>query len=107
MFIARESAEVPSPSFILLARLLTCIDRQLFKDGCFNADPHAGNFMMLDDDRVGLIDFGATKRLTRGERLTACAIYAALKKRDKKMIKDISLAGGYKSKYNKTENIFR
>ena len=49
---------------------------QLFRDGCFNADPHAGNFMMLQDDRIGLIDFGATKRLTRGERLTACAIYA-------------------------------
>ena len=30
---------------------------QLFKNGCFNADPHAGNFMLLPDDRIGLIDY--------------------------------------------------
>ncbi len=63
--------------------------------------------MLLRDNRIGLIDFGATKRLTRGERLSACAIYVALKKRDQEMIKNIAMAGGYKSKYMKMENIFR
>jgi aarF domain-containing kinase len=81
--------------------------RQLFVDGVFNADPHAGNFMLLDDGRVGLIDFGATKRLTRGERLVACVIYAALKRKDKDMVKAVCMSTGFKSKYMKTENIFK
>ena len=68
-------------------------------DGVFNADPHAGNFLLLDDGRVGLIDFGATKRLTRGERLVACVIYAALKRRDKEMVKAVCMSTGFKSKY--------
>ena len=29
---------------------------QLLVDGCFNADTHAGNFLMMDDDRIALID---------------------------------------------------
>lgn len=80
--------------------------RQLLKDGVFNADPHAGNFLLVEDGRIGLIDYGATKRLTRAERLTACALFAALKRRDKDMIKNIALAGGYKSKYMDMDVIF-
>ena len=37
--------------------------KQMLIDGHFHADPHPGNVMMLDDGRVGLIDFGATGRL--------------------------------------------
>ena len=33
---------------------------------------------MLPDDRIGMIDYGATKRLTYDERLSACVLYAAL-----------------------------
>ncbi len=29
----------------------------------FNADPHPGNYMLLDDDRVAFLDFGMTKKL--------------------------------------------
>ena len=47
-------------------------------DGLFNADTHAGNFLLMPDDRIGLIDYGATKALDRSERLTACCLYAAL-----------------------------
>ena len=31
-----------------------------------HADPHPGNFMLLDDGRLGVIDFGAVARLPRG-----------------------------------------
>jgi predicted unusual protein kinase regulating ubiquinone biosynthesis (AarF/ABC1/UbiB family) len=29
----------------------------------FNADPHPGNYLLMDDDRVAFLDFGMTKRL--------------------------------------------
>jgi predicted unusual protein kinase regulating ubiquinone biosynthesis (AarF/ABC1/UbiB family) len=43
---------------------------QLFFDMAFrhrllHADPHPGNFLFLDDGRIGLIDFGCMKRLDR------------------------------------------
>jgi predicted unusual protein kinase regulating ubiquinone biosynthesis (AarF/ABC1/UbiB family) len=29
----------------------------------FNADPHPGNYLLMDDDRVAFLDFGMTKKL--------------------------------------------
>jgi len=72
---------------------------QLLSDGFFNADPHGGNFMLLPDGRIGLIDFGSTKKLTKNERLSACILYVAIAKRDEKMLFDLCEVGGYKSKY--------
>ena len=34
--------------------------------GMLHADPHPGNFRLLDDGRLGVIDFGATARLPDG-----------------------------------------
>ncbi|MCU1594513.1 MAG: hypothetical protein JWO12_1905 [Frankiales bacterium] len=34
--------------------------------GLMHADPHPGNFMLLPDGRVGVLDFGAVKRLPGG-----------------------------------------
>jgi len=34
--------------------------------GLLHSDPHPGNFMLLDDGRLGVIDFGAVARLPHG-----------------------------------------
>ncbi|RJQ80702.1 AarF/ABC1/UbiB kinase family protein [Pseudonocardiaceae bacterium YIM PH 21723] len=34
--------------------------------GLLHADPHPGNFMLLDDGRLGILDFGAAARLPDG-----------------------------------------
>jgi len=36
------------------------------RSGMMHADPHPGNFRLLDDDRLGVIDFGAVARLPGG-----------------------------------------
>ena len=36
---------------------------EMFSTGLFNADPHPGNLIAMDDGRVGLIDYGQCKRL--------------------------------------------
>jgi aarF domain-containing kinase len=51
---------------------------QIFKDGCFNGDPHPGNTLELDDGRLGLIDYGQTRRLSNDERLSSARVVAAL-----------------------------
>ena len=38
--------------------------RQVFEHGIYHADPHPGNFILMADGRVGLIDFGNVGRFT-------------------------------------------
>jgi len=71
----------------------------------FNADPHGGNFLLHPDGRIGMIDYGATKKLTRNERLTACLLWAALYRSDEDLLWELSILGGYKSKYGRKVSI--
>ena len=41
---------------------------EMFATGLFNADPHPGNLIAMDDGRVGLIDYGQCKRLASEPR---------------------------------------
>eukprot|EP00980_Cylindrotheca_fusiformis_P000442 scaffold106_cov123-Cylindrotheca_fusiformis.AAC.10 len=80
---------------------------QLLKDGVFNADPNGGNFTLLPDGRIGMIDYGATKRFSRNERLSACLIYAALARKDEQRLYDLCEVAGYKSKHGKTHVLYK
>jgi aarF domain-containing kinase len=56
----------------LMVRIVQVYSQQLFVDGFFNADPHAGNLMVqVRDGRATpvLLDFGMTVRLTHEQRL--------------------------------------
>jgi aarF domain-containing kinase len=52
--------------------------KQIFIDGCFNGDPHFGNVLRLDDGRLGLIDYGQTRRLSDDERLGLAKVVSVL-----------------------------
>lgn len=52
--------------------LFTVWGAMVFMQSEFHCDPHAANLMVLDDGRIGVLDFGQTKKLEH--RLTkACA----------------------------------
>ena len=80
---------------------------QLLVDGMFNADPHGGNFLLLPDGRIGLIDYGATKRMTENERILACVMFAALKRKDKDKLWQMAKMSGYRSKYMDPEVYYK
>ncbi|MBA3461816.1 MAG: AarF/ABC1/UbiB kinase family protein [Deltaproteobacteria bacterium] len=50
--------------------------RMIFKDGFFHGDPHPGNILVLDDGRLGLLDFGLAKELPEGFAASAGAMIA-------------------------------
>ena len=58
--------------------------RQLFEDGLFHADPHPGNFLLLPDGDIGIVDFGLVGRLSRQmrEQLVILIVAVALKDSD-------------------------
>ena len=39
----------------------------IFRHGFFHADPHPANILMLDGDRIGLVDFGQVGQLSDGD----------------------------------------
>jgi ubiquinone biosynthesis protein len=47
----------------ILSLLLETYARQILVLGVFQADPHPGNFLVTDDDRLVLLDFGCTRVL--------------------------------------------
>lgn len=51
---------------------------QIFQDGLFNSDPHAGNVIVCEDGRIGLVDYGAACRLTEAERAAFADLIIAL-----------------------------
>ncbi|HEY6562275.1 MAG TPA: AarF/UbiB family protein [Polyangiaceae bacterium] len=61
--IAGDAFAGPMSSAIL-GRLLEGYLRQVLELGTFQADPHPGNLLVLEDDRVCILDFGCAERLT-------------------------------------------
>jgi predicted unusual protein kinase regulating ubiquinone biosynthesis (AarF/ABC1/UbiB family) len=50
--------------FRVARQLLLAIYGPFFTVGEMHADPHPGNFMVLEDGRLGLLDFGSIKRFS-------------------------------------------
>jgi ubiquinone biosynthesis protein len=48
--------------------LLHLAFKQVFVDGFFHGDPHAGNILINEDDQICVIDWGLIGRLTQHER---------------------------------------
>jgi ubiquinone biosynthesis protein len=62
-----------------LADALVCAELEPMLAGeAFHADPHPGNVFLLDDGRLGLLDFGAAGRLDTFERASIRNILGAL-----------------------------
>ena len=55
--------------------------KQVFEDGFFHGDLHPGNLFVLDDGRIGLIDFGLVGRMTQlmKDRMADLLLHLALR----------------------------
>ncbi len=56
--------------------------RQLFEDGLFHGDPHPGNILLLEGNRLALLDFGVVGRLTKPMQETLVMLCLAVALRD-------------------------
>ncbi len=59
-------------------KILTIIIKTFLTDGLFHADLHGGNFFLMKDGRVGIIDFGLVGILSKRDRINFCTILYAL-----------------------------
>ncbi|KAL3782331.1 hypothetical protein ACHAWO_011260 [Cyclotella atomus] len=95
----------------LIDDLLFVHGNQILVDGCFNGDPHPGNILLLGvedgNPRLGLIDYGQVKVLTKDERLLFCQIIVALANSDKKALVELLKKAGYKTRYMDPNIMYR
>jgi ubiquinone biosynthesis protein len=62
--------------------------RQVFDAGFFHADPHPGNFLVLADGRIGLVDFGMTGYVSDLDRKALLRLLMAIVERDADEVTD-------------------
>jgi len=73
-----------------LARLIAqCFLTQFFETGIFHADPHPGNLVALEGDRLGLIDFGAVGHLSDEMSSELAAILFAISAGDVALVASV------------------
>lgn len=62
----------------LLATLCGGVARAIFAGGVVHADPHPGNFLVTDDGRIAVLDWGCVLRLTPAEATGYARLMLAL-----------------------------
>lgn len=62
--------------------------REVIVDGVFHADPHPGNVMVLDDGRLGLIDFGSVGKIDSQLRAALQRLFVAVEHADPQQLFD-------------------
>ena len=78
----RRAKRDPEAARRIASLALEEILRQIFEDGRFHADPHAGNLLILEDGRLGLVDLGLTGELGRDDRVQIARAVRAFVARD-------------------------
>jgi len=81
----------------MLRTLLGVHADQVLVHGAFNADPHPGNFLLLPDGRIGLIDFGQVKRIDVATRRKLARLLVAVGDQDRAGIVDAFVDLGVRS----------
>ena len=78
-----ESPSFPGIDRKQLARnVLEASFQQLFTDGLFHGDPHPGNVMVMEGNRVGLLDFGLVGRMSKAMQESIIVLVLAVSLRD-------------------------
>lgn len=92
----------------ILRLLCTVHGHQLFVNGAFQADGHPGNFLLLKDGRIGLIDYGQVKHMTRDERIKYAKLMLAHARKDKAEVVRIHFdLLGVKTKFRNADIAYR
>ncbi len=62
--------------------------REVFDLGCFHADPHPGNFFVLEDGAIGAMDFGMVGYINPADQIRLARLFVAAVRRDTDAVVD-------------------
>lgn len=78
----RKRPHLKVSSSEIIYRLVEVIFSMMYMDGYFHADPHPGNFMVTEEGKIILIDFGIVERLTESEKWYLASFYYAVTRKE-------------------------
>lgn len=67
-------------------RNIAILLKAVLQDGLFHADPHAGNFMVMPGEVIGVVDFGIMGYLDPVERLGLVQLFVGLFRQDTDLV---------------------
>jgi predicted unusual protein kinase regulating ubiquinone biosynthesis (AarF/ABC1/UbiB family) len=73
----------------------------------YSSTLHSYTHTLYTDGRIGLIDYGQTKRFSDDDRIGMALTYACIHRKDKEMLRKLAKAGGHKSKHFDIEVIYK
>lgn len=79
--------------------------KMIFEHGFFHADPHAGNIFVLENDQIGLIDFGMVGSLKPSQMEFLAKFVRALDLKDGNLLCEAILLLNTNVKFNKAEDL--
>jgi len=72
----------------------------IFEEGFLNCDPHAGNILLLEDGRLGLIDWGQVARLSEAQQQAFAKSVIAVAARDEPLVAELAVNTGLRTEKN-------
>jgi len=105
--LARALASAPQPEREEALRVLVnAYLKQILVDGLLHADPHPGNFLwQSDEQRLGMVDFGACERIPDRTRFALHELYRAGMELDIPRIGDALHELGFRTKSGEVEGL--
>ncbi len=86
----------------LAANFVRLMLKEMFVHGFFHADPHPGNLYVLEDGRIGLIDFGMVGRLDETLQEGLSRLFLAVSKgRSERVMDEMLFLGMLQGQVNK------
>ena len=76
-----DSIGLEDPEALAKQGLRTAI-KQILEDGFFHADPHPANLLIMENDKLALIDWGMVGRLTEKDRFELIGILKSVVEKD-------------------------
>jgi len=84
----------------LVDQLIDIHGHEVLIDGYFNGDPHPGNLLLLENGKLGLIDYGQVKAISKENRVLLAKMIIALTENDKLEVIRLIREVGYKSTHS-------
>ncbi len=92
---------------IIAGRNIAILLQAVLQEGFFHADPHAGNFMILPDDVIAMMDFGIMGHLDHAQRLGLVQFFVGLFSGDTERVVDAMAELGIATRAADRRNLVR
>eukprot|EP01041_Mallomonas_annulata_P009226 gene9226-19138_t len=90
----------------LLKTIFEVHGHQILIDGIFNGDPHPGNILLATDGRLGLVDYGQVKRLSKEHREQLAKLIVGLHNKNMEEVVEAYVAMGFRTRHMIPEVIY-